>query len=265
MRHLVSCPICPAENLNAGNTTFISYGNNSTYELTCGNGHGYIALIQNQQFELLFEMALQALDDGYYREAVMSAATSLESFFGYYVRLIWTHQGVPPEEAEATWKRIRLAERRIGLFLGLYVLENKASAPTLQQRIESPFNTIELRNEVTHNGYIPTEVEATSYCGFVYKYISDIERELPDHYSDSIARRFFDQQKQFLLCLNREKPEAERRPVQTTTDRTALEFLHYNGNSEPRPFSEAFSRSKEHQKDLARLSAVFAAPLSTEE
>ena len=50
------------------------------YDLTCPSSHRTAFCLQNFKFELLFDLGLQAIDDGYYREAVSSFASALERF-----------------------------------------------------------------------------------------------------------------------------------------------------------------------------------------
>jgi hypothetical protein len=59
-----------------------------TYEVRCGRGHISSVRLLNAKFELLFEMGLNALVDGYGREAVSSFAASLERFYEFYWRCV---------------------------------------------------------------------------------------------------------------------------------------------------------------------------------
>jgi hypothetical protein len=58
------------------------------YEIECPHGHSGVIAVQEMKFEILFELAANAIFDGYYREAVASFASGLERFFEFYVRII---------------------------------------------------------------------------------------------------------------------------------------------------------------------------------
>ena len=61
------------------------------YEVRCQAGHLNTVFLDNVKFELLFEMGLNALIDGYPREAVSSFASSLERFYEFYWNVVMTH------------------------------------------------------------------------------------------------------------------------------------------------------------------------------
>lgn len=54
------------------------------YQITCSRGHVTVTAIQEQKFEILFDLGAMALLDGYTREAVSSIAASL----GQSVKLV---------------------------------------------------------------------------------------------------------------------------------------------------------------------------------
>ena len=58
------------------------------YDVTCSEGHRQIASVQGPRFQTLFEVAVNAILDGYYREAILSFSGSLERFLDYYVEII---------------------------------------------------------------------------------------------------------------------------------------------------------------------------------
>ena len=51
------------------------------YEFSCKNGHLNRFFITNTKYELLFDMGLCAYLNGFYREAVLDFAASLERFY----------------------------------------------------------------------------------------------------------------------------------------------------------------------------------------
>ena len=61
-----------------------SVSDDGRYEIRCQAGHLSTVFLDNLKFELLFEMGLNALLDGYPRDAVSSFASSLERFYEFY-------------------------------------------------------------------------------------------------------------------------------------------------------------------------------------
>src|SRR3989337_476368 len=102
------------------------------YEITCQNGHTTITALQEQKFEVLFDIGAHAIFDGYYREAVSSFISSLERFYEFYIKVISREQNVSPEEFNQCWKMVaRHSERQLGAFICLYLFENKKSPNVL--------------------------------------------------------------------------------------------------------------------------------------
>lgn len=52
----------------------------SVYNLTCDNGHKTVSIVTNPKYEILVELALDAIVDGYYREAVTTFQAALEAW-----------------------------------------------------------------------------------------------------------------------------------------------------------------------------------------
>lgn len=137
------------------------------YLVQCEVGHVNEVILDNIKLELLFEMGANALIDGYYREAVSSFASSLERFYKFYWHVTMTHKGIPTEDILETWKPLsKFSERQIGAYSTAVLLLTGKPALLLNPNKEVPF-----RNEVIHNGYIPTKDEATLFGNVVMEII----------------------------------------------------------------------------------------------
>ena len=80
MKLRIVCPKCMEDsNENARPIAFVEFRDDGRYEVTCPKGHQAIVFLQQQKFELLFEIGAYAIADGYYREAVSSFAASLSA------------------------------------------------------------------------------------------------------------------------------------------------------------------------------------------
>ncbi len=70
---------------------------------------------------MLFEIALNAISDEYYREAVSSFAASVERFFEFALRVILSKTKTPPSIVEAGWAKVASqSERQFGAYVFLY-------------------------------------------------------------------------------------------------------------------------------------------------
>lgn len=139
------------------------------YEVHCGKGHVSSVILDNVKFELLFEMGLNAIIDGYPREAVSSFASAIERFYEFYWRVVMRHFDIPKDQVEATWKPLsKLSERQVGAYSTAVNLLTKNSPTLLNPNKEVPF-----RNLVIHNGYVPTEDEAISFGDVVMQLINN--------------------------------------------------------------------------------------------
>lgn len=137
------------------------------YLVQCEAGHANEVILDNIKLELLFEMGANALIDGYYREAVSSFASSLERFYEFYWHVTMTHFDQDIKDISQTWKPIsKLSERQIGAYSTAVLLLTGRPALLLNSNKEVLF-----RNNVIHNGYIPTKDEATLFGDVVIQII----------------------------------------------------------------------------------------------
>ena len=159
------CPVCAYEATKRGNPTLIDtfmpvteVRDDGCYEITCDAGHATRVALKNVKFEVLFELALNGLMDGYQREAVSSFTSSLELFFEFFWRVACTHFGIPSEEATEAWKSVASqSERQLGMFITAHLLLTKR-APKLLTNTEVHF-----RNRVIHKGVVPSRGAAAKY------------------------------------------------------------------------------------------------------
>jgi hypothetical protein len=122
--------------------------------IECRRGHSATYVLTDPLFELFFDLAGLALLDGYYREAVLGFATSLERFYEFYVQAFFVRRGTSPDAHASFCKGIAVqSERLMGAFLACYLVETGRTYIPLQQKYT------ELRNMVVHEGYLPARGE----------------------------------------------------------------------------------------------------------
>ncbi len=139
------------------------------YEVRCAVGHVSTVSVDNVKFELLFEMGLNALVDGYPREAVSSFTSSLERFYEFYCYVVAASSAISHEQMDSTWKAVgKQSERQLGMFIASALSLTKQCPPLL-----NPNREVKFRNEVIHGGYIPTIEEAISFGNVVMCQINE--------------------------------------------------------------------------------------------
>ncbi len=171
------------------------------YQVTCPRNHVTVTAIQEQKFEVLFDLGAMALLDDYTRESVSSMAASLERFFEYYVLVVSLKHDIAYEKFIKAWNPIsRLSERQLGAFLFLYLIENKRpleplildAKPEFEGRSRKRTPTwIAFRNDVIHKGYIPSAEEVIEYGNLVYQFIYRLIGELKANCAEFMQKATF--------------------------------------------------------------------------
>jgi hypothetical protein len=131
---------------------------NSVYVFTCPRGHTTASAMREPKYQILFDIGVFAIIDGYYGEAVRTFAASLERFYEFAVRVMARRANVTEAALDAGWMHIsKQSERQLGGYVVAYLMTHGTQPPLLQSK------WVELRNDVIHRGRIPTSGEATNY------------------------------------------------------------------------------------------------------
>ncbi len=159
--------------------TEVEIKDDGSYQVTCRYGHTKITILQQEKFEVLFEIAAHAILDGYYREAVSSFTASLERFYEFYIELICRKHNITRQIYVDTWRKVaQQSERQLGAFVFSYLLENGTKPNLLSTK------KIEFRNDVVHKGKIPTKEEAIDYGDHVLNLIQPTLTDLKKNDSE---------------------------------------------------------------------------------
>jgi hypothetical protein len=162
---------------------FLDIRNDGLYNFTCTKGHKTVIALQEQKFEILFEIGAQAILDGYYREAVSSFSASLERFYEFYVKVICSSRDINEEQIHNAWKEIsRQSERQLGAFIYVYLIETGQTP-----KILSPSER-EFRNKVIHKGKIPDKKEAIEYGQKVLDLIIPVLNDLKQSHEEQMHK-----------------------------------------------------------------------------
>ncbi len=166
MRISLICPQCAAATSGIGAFFIETIREDGLYTGKCPKGHDLLVATQTLQHEMLFEIALNAIADGYHREAVSSFAASIERFFEFAIKVLAANRGVAPETFGEAWKKISSqSERQLGAYIFLYVASFGAVPHLLSTKM------VELRNEVIHKGALPDKAKTIAFGEAAYEVI----------------------------------------------------------------------------------------------
>ncbi len=134
-------------------------------------------------FQILFEIGINAIHDGYYREAIASFTASYERFLEFFTRIVVTASGTSAEEYDKAWKHIRnQSERQLGAFTFVFLLTYQESPLLLSDK------QVSLRNNVIHKGKIPTRADCVKYGDDIMKIILNFLRKLWQSHQQEVIR-----------------------------------------------------------------------------
>jgi len=180
----------------------VQINNNGIYELECRNGHKIHSLLSNKKYEVLFESGILAYTEGYYIESVTVISSSLENFVEYCILLMTFDSNFKfysdvtvdnkeqyenyireynkvKDEYENNLKRYRKKSGiRLKAFYSLYHAIVGEPLQEINYQIKIDGANKNLRNEVAHNGYIPSQNESLGYLKYVFDYINNVAKKL---------------------------------------------------------------------------------------
>lgn len=221
------------------------------YSSTCSNGHTTLTVIQEQKFEVLFDIGAMALIDGYPREAVTSIAAALERFYEFYVVTTCLKHGIELATFQRAWKHVaNQSERQFGSYIFAYLIDHKVEEPPVIDDEKpdldgaSKGNTKtwkEFRNAVVHKGYIPSASETIAYGNIVYIHLNDLISDLKERSKEAIQKVTFHH-------IARAKEAAKGKVVATMSIPTLVSLVR--GDKPPESFAKALESIAEYRKWL---------------
>lgn len=186
MKFLLICMDCLQENgIPDFRPVVVTVNDERFFKMTCPIGHQTLTVIQQPKHEVLFELGMNALVDGYPREAVTSFASSLENFYEFCINQVSLYKGVDRASLDAGWKYMtKQSERQLGAFVMLW-LNYFGSAPTLLSDSSRSF-----RNRVVHQGYIPRRDETLAFGDDIVACVASNLRDMQHHLGDDLETIF---------------------------------------------------------------------------
>lgn len=164
----------------------VEFRDDGRYELICSSGHETTTVLQQQKFEVLFEIGANAILDGYYREAVSSFTSSMERFYEFVIRVLLEFSSGSDSLYQTCWGSVSSqSERQLGAFIFLWASQ-LGSKPTLLSE-----SMVKYRNAVIHKGKIPTKEEAIKYGEAIIGAINPIATVLRERFPEQISKVTF--------------------------------------------------------------------------
>jgi len=186
MKIKFSCPKCyVVENPKDVFDVELEMRDDGIYELKCARKHKSKIYTSIPKFEVLYYLGSKAYWEGYYFEAVATFAASLERFHEFCIEALLLMKGIDHQKIFDTWKTMKnQSERQIGAFYFLYLSELDKEPQNIQ-KLKS------LRNDVFHQGKIPTSNETLKYGEDVLKYIFEVVKNMNDKMGTKFRKAIF--------------------------------------------------------------------------
>lgn len=186
MKVLLTCMDCLQENgIPDSRPVVVTVNDERFFKMACPNGHQSLTVIQQPKHEVLFELGMNALVDGYPREAVTSFASCLENFYEFCISQVSLYKGVDRASLDVGWKYMaKQSERQLGAFVMLW-LNYFGSAPTLLSDESRKF-----RNRVVHQGYIPGLEETLDFGDDIVTCVASNLRDMQHHLGNDLENIF---------------------------------------------------------------------------
>lgn len=164
----------------------VEFRDDGRYVIKCSFGHETTTILQQQKFEILFDIGAHAILDGYYREAVSSFTSSLERFYEFALRVFIEKASKSDELFQSCWNKVATqSERQLGGFVFLWA-SNFNEPPELLSDAQARF-----RNEVIHKGKIPTREQAIQYGNSVLSVLRPKMLAIRERFSEEVSKITF--------------------------------------------------------------------------
>jgi DNA-directed RNA polymerase subunit N (RpoN/RPB10) len=213
---------------------YMEVNDSNYYKVSCSKGHETVVCAQNEKFEILFDMGIMALIDGYTREAVVNFASSLERYFEFYIEVFCNRQRIKKEEFDKTWKMVsNQSERQMGAFLFMY-LNNYKKMPKY-----IPDGKVNFRNRVVHKAYIPKYEEVIEYGECIYNYLNESLIEMREHFSNEIITTTHNH-----VEIVKEKYSLNSSEYMVAADSNSIILMDWNNSCMSRSFEEVMEQIK---------------------
>lgn len=167
-------------------TTALEMKDDYCYEFTCSQGHNNEFFLAVPKYALLFDMGMSAYLDGYYREATLDFAASIERFHEFCIYLmLWNEKSFHSDDLTRLWNQMKKqSERQYGAFVALYYHRTSRLPQMLSNSLVS------FRNDVTHKGAFPSKEKTFWYAQQVADYIKENINSISSFYGFDVQGQY---------------------------------------------------------------------------
>lgn len=155
--------------------------NDGCYFVKCEAGHEQTFVLQDEKFQVLFEMGVDSFINELYRETVFNIASALERFHEFCTKVFLTKDNVSEQQQTDTWRLVASqSERQYGAFCYTYLLTFYEVPPKVANK------NIEFRNDVIHKGLIPEKSQVIDYSQEMLEYMNKILTLMQTRCADAV-------------------------------------------------------------------------------
>ena len=167
-------------------TIEVDFRGDGIYEYVWPEGHKTITVCQTDHSEMLIEHAVYAFMDRDFRGVINNGASGIDAYLNFHIEILLLAAGKSLEDVASAIKLIdRQENRRWGAFWALESQFGQGKLPEL------PRKAVELRNQVVHQGEVPTEEQALDYLKAVCAFVAPLDKRLHEKHRKEINKRFF--------------------------------------------------------------------------
>lgn len=163
----------------------VRFKEGARYDVVCRKGHATVAILAELKFQVLFEIGVNAIIDGYFREAVSCFSASIERFHEFAIRCLVLRDDA--DALAAAWAAVaNQTERQLGAFIFLWLV-HFGNPPDILNNKQTSF-----RNAVIHKGTIPTREQALKFGEAVLDMLREQIRILSASFEPQVKRLIAD-------------------------------------------------------------------------
>ena len=199
MRLPISCQKCNNENRTESFFIEVNEQFFKGQDIVCPHGHAYFLYVDTPKFAFLFQEALESFRTNFYFECFHTLYAGFEFYKKEFVEVVLLEQLKNIDNVQEYSKTINRAEVIEGAFKLAYIQKFGTEPPKL------PRDIVELRNNVVHNGTIPSEKDCIKLGDAVFKIVIAINKLFHDETNEIIKSGSTDIGFQGFLAYNFQK------------------------------------------------------------
>lgn len=183
MKIFTQCIVCVKELGHPSfEPIFVAFDDNLIASGTCSRGHKFNNVLQANKFEIFMDCGADAIIKEYPLEACFNFAMARENLFLFAVEIMLD------ETQQDDYLKIikKQSERILGAFSALYFINFQKVFKFDKKQSGIKDDIVKFRNDLVHQGKIPTLLEANAYGEAIYNEMDEIIQNLQTKYKSRI-------------------------------------------------------------------------------